>query len=99
MKVFEAAYAIVRQVPAGRVTTYGQVARLLGDPRLSRAVGYAMRVCPPDVPFWRVVKKDGTVAGSRDIGLHIAMLESENVPFLPDGRIDMEKSRWNGEEQ
>ncbi len=52
---FTQIYQVVRQIPAGRVATYGQIARLLGRPRLSRVVGYAMHDAPPDVPCHRVV--------------------------------------------
>jgi methylated-DNA-protein-cysteine methyltransferase-like protein len=93
---FERVYALVAQIPAGRVASYGQLAWLLGAPRAARQVGWAMRRCPDTVPWQRVVKQDGTVAGGGYAELRRALLQSEGAAFLPDGRVDMEKCRWNG---
>ena len=57
--LFEAIWALVRTVPAGKVTTYGDVAKALGNPRLSRTVGFAMHDAPEDVPCQRVVNRFG----------------------------------------
>ena len=86
---FEAVYAVARRIPYGRVMSYGQIARVLGRPRGARLVGYAMRCCPDDVPWQRVVMQDGTIAGGLYADQRRARLESEGVPFLPDGRVDM----------
>ena len=56
---FPAVYEVVRQIPCGRVMSYGQIARLLGFPRAARQVGWAMRCCPDDIPWQRVVKDSG----------------------------------------
>ncbi len=94
---FEGVYRLVALVPCGKVTTYGQIARLLGCPRASRQVGRAMRLCPDALPWQRVVKADGTVAGG-DFATHRrGMLEAEGVPFLPDGRVDVAKCLWKPE--
>ena len=62
--VFGAVYDVVRRIPAGRVSTYGQVARLAGMPRSARLVGYAMASCQdPTVPCHRVVGADGSLTG------------------------------------
>ena len=64
--VFGAFYDVVRRIPAGSVSTYGQVARLAGMPRSARLVGYAMASCQdPTVPCHRVVREDGTLSGYR----------------------------------
>ena len=90
---FGRVYDIVRQVPRGRVTSYGQIARMLGMPGAARQVGWAMRRCPEGLPWHRVVKADGTLAcGWTDFGR--SLLEDEGVPFTPDGRVDMERARW-----
>ena len=62
--VFEKIYAVVRQIPRGKTATYGQVARLAGNPRWSRVVGYALHVNPdPDgIPCYRVVNRFGQVS-------------------------------------
>ena len=88
---YEQVYDIVKQVPYGKVISYGQIARVLGRPRAAREVGRAMRICPADdIPWQRVVMADGTVAGGIHADIRKAMLESEGVIFLPDGRVDME---------
>jgi methylated-DNA-protein-cysteine methyltransferase-like protein len=62
--VFGAFYDVVRRIPAGSVSTYGQVARLAGMPRSARLVGYAMASCQdPTVPCHRVVGADGSLTG------------------------------------
>lgn len=86
---FEQVYALVRQVPRGKVISYGQIARMLGKPRGARLVGWAMRVCPDGVPWQRVVMADGSVTGGEFAQARRALLEEEGVTFLPDGRVDM----------
>lgn len=99
MKVFEQVYCIVRQIPPGRVASYGQIAALIGNPRLSRAVGYAMHSAPADVPCHRVVTQLGELcAAFEPMGkeTHRMLLEMEGVPFRADGTVDVEKCRWDG---
>lgn len=57
-------YHIVRQVPRGRVASYGQIATLIGSPRSARIVGWALRTLKPNttVPWHRVVNKDGMIS-------------------------------------
>ena len=86
---YEQVYAVVAQVPFARVISYGQIARLLGRPRGARQVGRAMRLCPDHLPWHRVIRADGSVAGGQYAPLRRAMLEAEGVPFLPDGRVDL----------
>lgn len=57
--VFQRVYEITARIPYGRVTTYGQIARLLGNPRLSRIVGCALNGAPADLPCHRVVNRLG----------------------------------------
>ena len=87
---FEQVYAVVAQVPYGQVVSYGQIARMLGRPRAAREVGRAMRYCPEHLPWQRVVMSDGSVTGGLYAELRKAILDSEGVAFLPDGRVDME---------
>ena len=86
---FKQVYEIVERVPHGRVVSYGQIARMLGHPRAAREVGRAMRCCPENLPWQRVVMADGTVTGGNYADIRRAMLEAEGVGFQPDGRIDM----------
>ena len=98
---FERIYDIARQIPYGRVTTYRQIARLAGNPRLSRVVGYAMSGCPDssDVPCHRVVNRFGGLADAfAPLGkeTHRTLLEMEGVEFLPDGCVDLVRFMWFG---
>ena len=97
---FEQIYAIVRQVPAGMVTTYGQIARMLGNPRMSRVVGYAMSCCPhKDVPCHRVVNRLGDFsdaflpAGKETQRM---LLQMEGVPMTGEGLVDLKACMWRG---
>ncbi len=94
----EQVYAIVEKIPCGKVVSYGQIAWMLGRPRGSRLVGWAMRNCPEHLPWQRVVKADGTIADGGHPEIRRALLEAEGVPFLPDGRVDMKSCLWNGED-
>ena len=83
-------YALLQQTPPpGKVISYGQIAHMLGYPRRARMVGWAMRHCPEHLPWQRVVKQDGTITGGAFADIRRAMLVSEGVSFLPDGRVDM----------
>lgn len=90
----EQVYAIVAQIPCGRVISYGQIARLLGRPRGARQVGWVMRTCPEGLPWQRVVMADGSITGGTFAEMRRAILEAEGVPFLPDGRVDMAVCGW-----
>jgi len=100
--IFETIYTAVRAVPPGRVTTYGQIARLAGNPRLARVVGYALHEAPADVPCQRVVNRFGGLSDAfapTGRETHRLLLEMEGVPFTPDGNVDLEKSMWYGPEE
>lgn len=90
-------YELVRQVPPGRVTTYGAVALFCGSPRASRAVGWAMAQCGlADVPCHRVVNRLGQPA--KAFPMQRRLLEAEGVTFRPDGSVDLKIFGWNGPE-
>ena len=91
---FAKIYDIVRQIPCGKVATYGQIARILGCPRGGRHVGFAMRACPEDLNWQRVVMKDGSITGGGHAEIRRGLLEAEDVIFTPDGRVDMERCKW-----
>lgn len=92
----EAVYSIVARIPCGKVVSYGQIAMMLDKPTGGRAVGMAMRNCPDGIPWQRVVQADGGISGGGWADIRRAMLESEGVIFLPDGRVDMAECRWDG---
>ena len=76
----EAVWSHVRQIPPGKVSTYGNIAEALDKPGAARAVGEAVKTCPPDVPWWRVVKAGGHLIGAGDFRFaQIVMLEIEGV--------------------
>ena len=87
---FEQCYEVVRQVPAGRVTTYGQVAALLGNPRRARFVGFVVSEIFGDEAD-ELQDKDAHVG--RRVREHLAAVPSLGV-VLPDGRVDMDRHLW-----
>lgn len=103
----EKVYDVVRQVPVGKVVSYGQVARLIGQPRKARFVGYAMHDNPDPwdpatktgIPCHRVVFKDGSLAPGFAFGgieEQHARLAAEGVAFLDAQTVDMKASQWDG---
>lgn len=82
------------------MASYGQVARMLGEPRKARFVGFAMHASPgmaAGVPCHRVVFKDGSVCSGFAFGgpdAQRGLLEAEGVSFLDDGRVDMGACAW-----
>ena len=97
--VFERIYAVVRQIPPGRVATYGQVAARAGNPRWARVVGYALHVNPEPgvIPCHRVVNRFGETSkafacGGEDV--QRSLLEDEGVRFTAEGRVDLEQFLW-----
>ena len=98
--IFGAFYDIVRHIPAGKVATYGQIARLAGMPRCARTVGYAMAGCrDTSVPCHRVVDRFGGTKACFDTyapDMQRALLEAEGVSFRPDGTVDLERCQWDG---
>jgi methylated-DNA-protein-cysteine methyltransferase-like protein len=93
---FRRVYALVRQVPRGRVVTYGQIARALGAPHAARTVGWAMRDCPENLPWQRVVNARGEISLRPTSGYHEqrARLKAEGIRFNRAGRIDLNKYGW-----
>ena len=98
-----AVWRVVRRVPRGRVVTYGQIAALLGRPGAARRVGWAMRICPADLPWHRVVNAQGGISvRARMSGMltQRLRLEAEGVA-LRSGRVALARHRWrpaNGRE-
>ena len=96
---FELIYDVVKQIPKGKVATYGQIATLAGNRRWSRVVGYALHANPdPEhIPCHRVVNRLGEVSKAFVFGganRQIELLENEGVEVKGD-RVDLEKYRWN----
>jgi len=94
-------YEVTKQIPRGKVSSYGFVAFLAGNPRASRSVGFALHrnPLPGIIPCHRVVFKDGSLCSGFAFGgadVQRKLLENEGVLFLPDGRVDMAACSWNG---
>ncbi len=97
---FERIYKIVRQIPAGRVATYGQVALVAGA-ATPRVVGFALAAVPPgsDVPWQRVINSGGRISLRREGGEspeQARRLRAEGVVFDRLGRVDFAEVAWPG---
>lgn len=96
---FDKVYQITKQIPYGKVATYGQIARLCGNPRASRQVGWALHVNPEPVtvPCHRVVNRNGKLSGAFAFGGLDAqryLLANEGVQVSQNGTVDLEKYLW-----
>ena len=96
---FNRIYDVVKQIPYGKVATYGQVAALAGNRRWARVVGYALHANPDpeNIPCYRVVNRSGEVSKSFVFGgenRQIELLQAEGIEFV-DGRVDLNKYQWN----
>lgn len=99
LTTFQRIYEVVKEIPYGKVATYGQVAALAGNRRLAKVVGYALHANPnPDmIPCYRVVNAKGEASKAFAFGgenRQIELLQKEGVEFLEDGSVDMEGYRW-----
>ncbi len=97
--LFASIYDIVKQIPRGKVSTYGQIAALSGNPRRARIVGYALHVNPAPgvIPCHRVVNKEGRVSPAFAFGgenVQIAMLRQEGVAVNDEGMVDLAVFLW-----
>jgi alkylated DNA nucleotide flippase Atl1 len=88
----ELVLSAVEQIPAGKVMAYGDVAEFVGVGG-PRQVGWVMSHHGGAVPWWRVVRADGTPHAA-NAGEAIRRLRAEGVPFTPSGRIDMRHARF-----
>ncbi len=97
---FNEVYKLVKHIPRGRVATYGQVAAILGKPRAARLVGWALNICPIDVPWQRVINKSGMISIENMRAtkkLQADLLKTEGVKVeVKDGNywVDLEKYLW-----
>ena len=99
---FERVYHIVRQIPHGRVTTYGAIAKALGTARSARMVGWAMNASHglEDVPAHRVVNRVGMLSGKHHFegtSLMQQLLENEGIQVVNNQVIDFQKHFWQPE--
>ncbi len=98
---FENVWDVVRQIPAGRVTTYGAIANYLGTKSSARIVGYAMNSgfgIVPKVPAQRVVNRNGMLSGKAHFATPTLMeelLQKEGVQVEKDKIVNFEKVFWD----
>lgn len=103
---YEQVYDLVRQIPRGKVTSYGRVAQMLGRPNAARAVGYALSALKDDhtgerkdVPWHRVINGQGRISISNrehSADDQARLLRAEGVMVSDDLRIDLERYLWHG---
>ena len=95
----DAVFALVRQVPAGQVTTYGDIGGFLGSRRVARHVGFALAaLTDPTVPWHRVINAQGRISFKGDTGRAAeqrALLEADGVVFDARDRVDLKALRWH----
>lgn len=96
---FERVYQIARQIPYGRVTSYGAIAKCMGAARSARMVGWAMNASHnlQDIPAHRVVNRNGMLSGKHHFqgtNLMQQLLESEGIKVVDNQIVDFEKVFW-----
>ncbi len=96
---FERVYEIARQIPEGKVTSYGAIAKALGTARSSRMVGWAMNAShnKEDVPAHRVVNRIGMLSGKHHFdgtNLMQQLLENEGIEVIDNQIANFEKHFW-----
>ncbi|HQN04827.1 MAG TPA: MGMT family protein [Anaerolineaceae bacterium] len=98
LPLYQRIYAIVRQIPAGKVATYGQIAKIVGG-CTPRMVGYAMSATPTgsDIPWQRVINAQGKVSPHGDgfgTEMQRALLMEEGIAFDSQERVDFDRFGW-----
>lgn len=103
---YEEVWMIVRQIPRGKVATYGQIAKMIPPPNgvdieaykafAPRWVGGAMANCPDDVPWQRVINSKGEISERQGAERQRLLLEDEGVKFDAKNKIDLKIFGWSG---
>ena len=91
-------YEIVKEIPSGKVMTYGQIAEILGEGYTPRTIGFVMHAADTEnVPWQRVINSKGGCSTGKmtmPINLQQKMLEDENVVFNEKGVCDLDEYKW-----
>ena len=90
---------VVKDIPRGKVATYGQVARMAGDPRATRQVVWVLRACSESegLPWQRVINGKGEISLTGEGGeIQRALLQKEGVTFDEHGRVRLAEHQWRG---
>lgn len=93
--LFAAVYRAVRNIPYGKVASYGQIAKAIGAPRCARQVGWALHgnPDPEHIPCYRVVNREGRVSPAFAFGgenVQVRLLQEEGVAFDENGHVKKE---------
>lgn len=94
---FNKVYEITKQIPYGKVTTYGHIAEAIGIKSAARTVGWALNGCGRDIPAHRVVNRTGALTGKFHFGdpdIMEELLRSEGIEFDEKGCVKLEKYLW-----
>ena len=86
---FQEVYAIVAEIPSGKVVSYSQLAMLAGRPRCARMAGTAMKNCPESLPWHRVIRSNGVIPSGVDSVECRQRLLAEDVTFKKNGHVNM----------
>ncbi len=102
MNFFDKVYIVVKQIPAGKVATYGQIACAIGSPRAARQVGYALHVNPQPfiIPCHRVVNRFGRLAPAFAFGgedVQAALLKEEGVEVEENFQVNLSVYQYQGD--
>ncbi len=102
--IFDFIYEIVKQIPKGRVTSYGAIAKCIGSGGSARLVGWAMNVAhsQPNVPAHRVVNRNGMLTGKAHFATPTLMqelLETEGITIKNDAIVNFQEHFWNPAEE
>jgi methylated-DNA-protein-cysteine methyltransferase-like protein len=94
--LFARIYAVVKRVPRGRITSYGEIARLAGLRGGARTVGWALASTPrgEKIPWWRVVRSDGAIAPRPFASEQRRRLRAEGVRFTRRGAVGLRRYGW-----
>jgi methylated-DNA-protein-cysteine methyltransferase related protein len=104
---YEQVYAVVRRIPAGKVTSYGRIAQMIGAPNAARAVGYALHALkdsdniPPynDIPWHRVINSQGRISivnREHNAQQQADLLRAEGIEVDDQLRVDLDAYLWSG---
>lgn len=99
---YQRVYNVVQQIPTGKVTTYGAIARYLGIGSGARMVGYALnKAAETNIPAHRVVNRNGELTGRSHFpdDTMRERLKQENITFLDEYRVDIDRHIWNPNEE
>lgn len=99
MSLFSDVYDVCKEIPRGKVTTYGQIAMAIGRPKCSRQVGWALHGCPDTetIPWHRVLNRFGELCKGLEFGtmeIQKQLLESEGIEVSLDYTVDLKKYMW-----